>query len=143
MRDLHNNIKVVPAISPVAIGTTGTGQTSLAIDRQGYDSLEFIWAVGAVTSTAAVFTATVFEGATTGGAFTSVADANLLGTESAAGLGAAVRTDGTGDKIVRRIGYRGNQRYAKLKVSSTATAGPLISACAVLGNPAMAAVSNP
>ena len=35
MRDLHNNINVIRSISPVAVGTTGTGKTGTVIDLQG------------------------------------------------------------------------------------------------------------
>lgn len=136
MHELHNNVAIRPAISPVAIGTTGTGQTGLVIDRQGFGGVEFIIGFGAITSTAAVFTTTVKEGDVTG-TLTSVADADLVGTESDAGLGAAVRTDGTGDKVVRKIGYKGTKRYVQCNVKSTATAGTLISSTAVLFNPGL------
>lgn len=134
LRNLHNAVKVMPAISPVAVGTTGTGQTGVIIDRRGFDGVEFVLAFGAITATAAVFTATVKEGDVTG-TLTSVADADLVGTEADAGLGAAVRTDGTGDKVVRKIGYKGTKRYVQLNLKSTATAGTLVAASAVLFNP--------
>jgi hypothetical protein len=40
--DMHNNVKVLRVISPVAIGTTGTGKTGKIIDRQGYGGVEFL-----------------------------------------------------------------------------------------------------
>lgn len=134
MHDLHNNVAIRPAISPVAVGTTGTGQTGVIIDRRGFGGVEFIIGYGAVTSTAAVFTATIKEGDVTG-TLTSVADADLVGTEADAGLGAAVRTDGVGDKVAKKVGYKGTKPYVQCNVKSTATAGAPVSAVAVLFNP--------
>ena len=50
-RDLHNNVKVLRVVSPVAIGTTGTGQVGKIIDRAGYEGVEFIVSYGTVTAT--------------------------------------------------------------------------------------------
>lgn len=134
MHELHNNVTIRRAISPVAIGTTGTGQNSQIIDRQGFGGVEFVLAIGSITATAAVFTATVLEGDTTG-SLTSVADADLVGTEASAGIAAGARTDGTGDHLVRKIGYKGTKRYCRLNYKSTTTAGPIVAAVALLFNP--------
>jgi hypothetical protein len=142
MRDLHSNIKATRAISPVALGTTGTGKTSVIIDRQGYDSLEFIIGVGAVTATNATVTPIVKECATTGGSFTSVADADLLGTEAGAALAAAAtRTSGVSKNVTSRVGYRGNKRYVTLSLINTVSAGIIAHADAILGNPMVGPVA--
>lgn len=135
MQELHNNITVRRVVSPVAIGTTGTGKTGVIIDRQGYGGVEFLVAYGTVTSTAAVFTVVAKEGDVTG-TLTSVADADLVGTEAAAGLAAAVRTSGTTKNVTKKVGYKGNKRYVQLNISSTATAGTPVGIDAVLFNPA-------
>jgi hypothetical protein len=107
MNDLHNNSRAQRVVPPVAVGTTGTGQTGKVIDRQGYGGVEFICGYGAVTATNAVFTVTVKEGDVTS-SLTSVADADLLGTELLAGVGAtASRVSGTSKNVVKRIGYKG------------------------------------
>lgn len=143
MHDLHNNTQTKRTIDPAAIGTTGTGKTGKIVDRQGWGGVEYYIGVGSITATNAVITATVFEGDVTG-TMTSVADADLLGTESAAGVGAtATRTSGTSKNTTRRIGYRGTKRYTNIKLSSTVTAGPVISAVAVLHSPSIAPASNP
>lgn len=134
MRGLHHIIKQETVIAPVAVGTTGTGQTGRIVDRRGYRRVEFIAGYGAITSTAAIFTATVKEGDTTG-AMTSVADADLEGTELGLGLGAAVRTDFVGDKVFRRCGYKGLKRYVQVNIKSTATAAPPIDCVAILHEP--------
>jgi len=136
MRDLHSNVKILPTIAPVAIGTTGTGQTGIAVDRAGYESVEFAFSYGAITATSAVFTATIqHSDSATAASFASVADADLLGSEAGAGLGAAVRTDGTGDKVVKRVGYIGNKRYVRALLKSTATAGTLVGVNVIMGDP--------
>jgi hypothetical protein len=140
-RDLHNNISIVESIDPVAVGTTGTGQTGAVVDRRGFDSVEAVLSYGAITATAATFTVTILEGDATG-SMTSVADADLLGTESAAGLAAATRTDGSTENVVKRIGYIGSKRYVQAKIVSTATAGTPVAASFILGNPQGAKVAT-
>ena len=142
MRDTHNNVRSRIAIKPVAIGTTGTGQTGKIIDRQGYEGLEFLIGIGEVTATNATVTVTIKEGDATG-TLTSVADADLLGTEAAAGLAAGVRASGTTKNAPRRIGYGGNKRYVQCNMKSTVTAGALISALALLTKPQLKPTANP
>lgn len=135
MQEMHNNITVEAVVEPVAVGTTGTGKTGNIIDRQGYGGVEFLVAYGAVTSSTAVFTVTVKEGDATG-SLTSVADADLVGTEAAAGLAAGARVDGSTEKVTKKVGYKGSKRYVQANISSTATAGTPVSINAVLFNPA-------
>lgn len=133
--DLHSNVKERRVISPIAVGTTGTGQTGKIIDRQGFGGVEFLLSYGAITSTTAVFTATVLEGDVTG-TMTSVADADLIGTEALAGVAAAnPRVSGVSANVSKKIGYKGTKRYVRVDVKSTATAGTPISVTAVLFNP--------
>jgi len=143
MHDLHNNSRALRVISPVAVGTTGTGQTGKVIDRQGYGGVEFICSYGSITATGAVFTATVKEGDVTG-TLTSVADGDLLGTELLAGVAAAAtRTSGTSKNVVKRVGYRGNKRYVNCSIKSTATAGTIVSCEAILYSPRVMPAPNP
>lgn len=143
MHDLHNNVRAIVCVEPVAVGTTGTGQAGAVIDTQGYGGVEFVIAYGAITATDAVFTVVVKEGDVTG-TMTSVADADLLGTELLAGVAAiATRVDGSSEKVVKRVGYKGGGRYASADVSSTVTAGTPVSITAVLHSPNVAPTSNP
>lgn len=129
LRDIANNLSVIRALSPAAVGTTGTGRTSAALDLRGAKSAMFAVGYGGITATAAVFSVTVLEGDTTGGAFTSVADDDLTGTEAGAGIAAGTpRASGTNMHIVKKVGYRGVKRYVKIKVASTATAGAITQA---------------
>ena len=133
-QDIHNNIKVVHAITPQAAGTTGSsnGRLSPAIDRAGYDSLEFVYSAGTSASAADTITPVVLEGDTTNGAFTSAADADLIGTEGAITLSAAA---------TKKVGYKGNKRYAKLRLYGVGTATAIISGTAILSTPAAAPVA--
>lgn len=137
--DLHNNVLAVRGCAPVAIGTTGTGQVGKIVDRQGYGGVEFIIGYGTVTATNAVYTVIVKEGDATS-AMTSVADADLLGTELLAGVGAtATRTSAVSKNVFKRIGYAGVKRYVSCQVKSTVTATTPISVAALLGKPYHAA----
>ncbi len=141
--DLHNNSRALRVISPVAVGTTGTGQTGKIIDRQGFGGLEFVCAYGSITATNAVFTVTVKEGDVTG-TLTSVADTDLLGTELLAGVAATTpRTSGVSKNVVKRVGYKGNKRYVQANIKSTITAATIISCDALLYSPSVMPSPNP
>ena len=143
MHDLHNNARTLTIVTPVAVGTTGTGQTGSVIDLQGYGGVEVVVAVGAITATDAVFSVTVLEGDVTG-TMTSVADADLLGTELLAGVAATTpRADGVSEKVTKRVGYKGGKRYLRADISSTVTAATPVSITAVLHSPNVAPTANP
>lgn len=140
MRDIHNNVKSVRVIAPVAVGTTGTGQTGKIIDTAGYNGVEFFVSYGTITATNATLTVTVKDGDVTG-TLASVADAYLLGTEALAGIGATgTRTSAVSKLITKRLGYIGSKRYVNCSVKSTITAGTLVSVVGVVGEPNSAPV---
>lgn len=141
--DLHSNIKQVLAVIPAAIGANAT-KTGAIIDRQGYGGVEFVIDYGSVTTTGTIVTTLVKEGDVTG-TLTSVADADLLGTEALASLLAATpRTAGTTKEVSKRIGYKGAKRYVQLSLVQTGvTSVGAVSATAILFNPSLAPVANP
>lgn len=140
--DLHNNAKQVLAIIPAAIGANAT-KTGAIIDRQGYGGVEFLVSYGSVTTTGSIVTLVMKEGDVTG-TLTSVADADLFGTEALASLLAGARAAGTGKEVSKRVGYKGTKRYVQLSAVQTGvTSVGCVSATAVLFNPALAPVSNP
>jgi hypothetical protein len=141
--DLHNNVKQVQAIIPAAIGANAT-KTGPVIDRKGYGGVEFITSYGSVTTTGSVVTVVVKEGDVTG-TMTSVADADLIGTEALASLLAATpRSAGTTKEVSKRVGYRGSKRYVQmLMVQTGVTSVGAVAASALLFNPANAPVVNP
>jgi hypothetical protein len=141
--DFHSNIKQVQAIIPVAIGANAT-ITGPVLDRQGYGGVEFVVNYGSVTTTGTIVTLIMKEGSVTG-TMTSVADADLLGTEALASLLAATpRTAGTTKEVSKRIGYKGTKRYVSLlAVKTGVTSVGCISAEAIMFNPNQAPISNP
>jgi hypothetical protein len=143
MNDLHNNIRTKTVISPLAIGANAT-KTGLVIDRQGYGGVEFIASYGAVTTTGTIVTLVVKEGDATG-SLTSVADADLLGTEALASLPAATpRTAGTTKEVTKRIGYRGIKRYVSVDAVQTGTTSVgVVGVAAILHSPSNAPQDNP
>jgi len=133
--DIHNNIKVVTAIVPQAVGTTGIagGKLSSAIDRKGYGSVEFVYQSGASAAATDRITPIVYEGDTTDGSFASVADSDLLGTEG--------QLTPTSVGAIKRVGYKGTKRYLKLRLYGTGTATAIVGANAVLSTPESAPVA--
>lgn len=133
--DIHNNIKVVTAITPQAVGTTGiaNGKLSAAIDRKGYAAAEFSYHSGASGAATDTITPVMYESDTTDGSFTSVAAGSLLGSEAALTLTTA--------GLIGRVGYRGNKRYLKLRLYGTGTATAIVAAQAILSTPEAAPVA--
>lgn len=138
MRDLHNNIHPLRAISPVSV-SDNTAQVSQIIDRQGFKSLEFVIATGSLADADATFTVLVEDGdAANLSDAAAVADANLLGLETTASF------QFDDDNETRKIGYIGNKRYVRLTITPANNASAaLLSAVAILGHPANAPTINP
>lgn len=135
--DLHNNLHIKRALSPVSVADT-TAQVSEVIDRQGYGSLEFVIATGSIADADATFTVLVEESDASGSGFAAVADADLLGTEVLAGF------QFDDDNEVRKIGYIGIKRYVRMTITPVANASAaLLSAVAVLGSPSVLPTANP
>lgn len=141
--ELHDNIRAMRVLAPAAAGTTGTGRTGKVINRQGYGGVEFVFSYGAVTATNATNTVTILEGDVTG-TMTSVADADLIGTEVLASLAAAAtRTSDVSKNVTKRIGYKGLKQYVTAKMVNTVSAAMIDSAEAILFNPSRVPTSNP
>ncbi len=134
MRDMHNNIKVLTAITPAAVGTSGIagGKLSGIIDRRGYDSVEFAFNYSTAGASTDQIVPVLYEAAATGDSFTSVADADLLGAETAIVISAAGAS---------KIGYIGNKRYLKLRLYGIGHATGTVGAMVLMGNAAQAPVA--
>ena len=134
-QDLHNSFKLVETIPPQTVGTTGTGRTGKVLDRSNYQGVELFVQYGSITATNATFTAIIYEGDVTG-TMTSVANAQLIGAQGSFGVGqAATRTSGVSKNVVHKVGYTGLKRYVSANVKSTVTAGAVIAAAFLFGNP--------
>lgn len=130
MRDLHHNLAIRRAISPVSVADT-TAQVSQIIDTLGFNSLEFAINIGSVADADATFTVLVEDGAASNlSDAAAVADSGLLGTEVLAGF------QFDDDNEVRSIGYIGYKRYVRLTITPVGNASAaLLSAIAILGHP--------
>lgn len=128
--DIHNNIKIVRSISPVAGAATGK-----VIDRAGYAGVELEMSYGTVTATNATIIPVIKEGDVTG-TMTSVADANLIGLELNASIAAAAtRTSGVSKNVTKRVGYIGTKRYVSCTTLQTVTAAVINGVNVILGCP--------
>jgi hypothetical protein len=138
MRDLHNHIHTVRAISPVSVADN-TAQVSQIIDLQGYNACEFVLLTGAIADADATFAVLVEDGNDSAlSDAAAVPDAQLLGTEALAGF------QFDDDNETRKIGYIGHKRYVRLTVTPSGNASAaLVAAVAVLGHPAAVPTINP
>jgi hypothetical protein len=132
VRDLHNHIKPLPVIAP-QVATDDTALTGAIIDRQGYDSLEYVIQTGTLEDANATFTTLLQEGDLANLAdAANVADGDMLGTEALASF-----TYGD-DGECFRLGYTGSKRYTRLTVTPAGNTGNApISAVAILGHAAL------
>lgn len=146
MNDLHNNMRTATVLAPRALATVAGSKTGKVIDRQGYGGVEFVIAYGATGASSAAIPVVVKEGDVTG-TLTSVADADLLGTEALAGIGLVARTSGTGKNVVKRVGYKGNKRYVSAYIgvvsAAVVTVANIFGIAAILHSPEVGPVANP
>jgi hypothetical protein len=146
-RDLRSNLKILRAIEPKAVGTSGIANGSLSpvLDTAGYRSAVFVIEHGTAGATGDTTAVVVYESdSATAASFTSVADADLIGTEAAAGLPAeaTTRTSGVGKNIAKTLGYKGSKRYLRLRLYGTGHATGVVAASLLLGEPRELPVSQ-
>jgi hypothetical protein len=135
--DIHDNIKIVRSISPVAGAATGK-----IVDRAGYAGVEIECSYGTVTATNATIIPVIKEGDVTG-TMTSVADSSLIGLELNASIAAAAtRTSGTSKNVTKRVGYIGAKRYISVNTLQTVTAAVINGVNIILGSPVNAPVAT-
>jgi len=134
---MHNSI-----YSPGAAVVTVTDTTAIVspfVDRQGFESVEFLIGAGTLADADATFVVLVEEGDDSGlSDASSAADADLLGTEVLASFTFAA------DQGARRIGYNGAKRYTRCTVTPVANTGSApIAVIPLLGHPNSAPTANP
>jgi hypothetical protein len=137
-KDLHNNIDIKRAISPVSV-SDNTAQVSQILDTRGYESIELVIATGSIADADATFVVLIEDGdsATLTDA-AAVSDTFLLGTEALAGF------QFDDDNECRKIGYVGGKRYVRATITPASNASAaLFSAVWVLGNARTAPSANP
>lgn len=118
LQDLHNNVKISRAISPVAAAQTdNTAVVSTIVDTANFASCEFALALGSIADVDATFTILVEDGAASDlSDNAAVADDHLLGTESPAFLF-------SDDNKTYKIGYIGPKRYVRVTITPAANSG--------------------
>ncbi len=131
-RDLHHDCSCVPAWAGATIATD-TNTDCIEIDRLGFEALEV--AVYSGTLTDGAYALSFIHSDTSGSGYTTCGDDETLGAASFA------LTD---DNVVKRLGYIGNKRYVKLRITSTGTTsgGVFKGAIAVLASPLHAPVAD-
>lgn len=130
--ELNTQFKYQNAIDPAAIFAGNTTKTGNTIDRQGFKALEFVIISGVLTD--AVYTTTLEEGdqANMSDAAT-VADKDMIPNVGGTTQASFALTD---DSVCKKVGYKGNKRYVRVKVvQSGATTGGYLCAIAVQGEP--------
>lgn len=106
------------------------------VDMQGWNSLDFHVQTGTVTDagTSSGFSFEVQESDTTADAdFAAVADADLIGLESAL----TVTSDDDDNVAVGKIGYRGEKRYVRIVATGTTGTDATVSVSATKGHGAV------
>ncbi len=137
MKDLMNSIDVKRVISPVSVADN-TAQVGQVIDGRGAGSVTYLIAIGSVADADATFTALLEECDTSGGTYTAVADADLIGTEA---LASFLFSD---DNKCFKQGYKVAKRYTRLTITPANNASAaLVAAVCVLGHPMVAPTANP
>lgn len=110
-RDLHHNLHVANALNTTAISANGTA-TGVVIDTLNYRGHEFVIKSGTLTD--GTYTPSIEEGdASDLSDASAVAAGDLLGTIAGATFAA------TDDNAVKKIGYRGNKRYIRIKITAS------------------------
>lgn len=118
MTDLHHDVKYTLAEPPVAAVTDNTPFVSAILDTANFEHNEIILALGSIADVDATFTALMEESDDSGmSGASSVADANLIGTEA---LAAPLFSD---DNSTKKLGYRGAMRYIQFTLTPAANTG--------------------
>jgi hypothetical protein len=132
MKDFASNIAIRPVIAPAANADLGTTPlVGAVIDRQGFESLTYAIATGTLSDTDATYTVLLEESdASDMSGANEVADADMIGTEAAAGFTYA------NDGVTRKLGYIGHKRYTRLTITPAGanSGNSPIAAIAILGN---------
>lgn len=116
------NVDVVQVAAPQVIAIPPCDEFGRVFFKplrvEGHLGVEIIVAYGSVTTTGAV-EFIVQDGSASDGAFTSVANMDLAGTEDMVSIPAAsVRTSGVDQNCARRIGYRGAKPWVRVGFKS-------------------------
>lgn len=130
--DMRSSTTVAMGINATLSGTTPAAGN--IVDLVNYQAATFCLTTGTVTDAGAAegFSFVVQESDTTAAAdFTAVADADLLGLESAL----TVTLDTADGVAVGCVGYRGSKRYARVVATGTSGTNAVVAGIWVLQQP--------
>lgn len=129
-KDLYSHLSILPVVAPAANSNLGTTPlVGTVIDRKGFESLTYAIITGALSDADATYAVLLEESDLPSSAFAAVADADMLGTEAAAGFTFA------DDGETRKLGYIGSKRYTRLTITPAAadSGNSPVAAIAILG----------
>lgn len=148
-RDLHSHVKAVQHLAAAAYTTTQT--PSSGVDTQGFDSVEFLIAIGTIAnvgnSPADGWSFKLQESDEASANFSDVTDSSVVLVGSAKSPVTAPNSstgvfltvdDAAEDATTYRVGYVGSKRYVRVVATAVLTPGstPLY-ITALLGNAGM------
>lgn len=138
MRDMTNSIHPRRGLSPSSV-SDNTPQVTQIIDRQGFDSVTWIIATGAIADADVTFTVLLEHGDDSGlSDAAAVPDSMLVGTEALA----TFQFDD--DNETRKLGYVGDKRYTRMTITPANNASAAnLCVIAILGRPDYAPTANP
>lgn len=119
-KDLYNNIGVTAAVAPAVLTATNT---SAAIDLTGFESATVVISTGAIVSSGN-FTPKLTHSDTSGGSYTDVTAADLIGS-----FPTALAADS-----VYKVGYKGAKPFIKTVLTLNSGTSIAASAVVVKGN---------
>jgi hypothetical protein len=147
-REQVSNAGLQKLLAPVARTTT---VLSAEVDMQGFESLTLVGLLGASAATLSGSIKVELEvqhadddGTGSAGAYTAVADADIVGavTGSATGTFAVIDADAKLGQLYKTA-YRGTKRFVKVNVRLTGnhSTGTLVAVAAIKGNPSIKPVA--
>jgi len=116
MNDINSRIKLVAGLTP-RVATDNTALVTDVLNCAGFTGAMAIISYGTIADTDATFTTLLEECDTSGGTYTAVADADMIGTE--AGANPLFSDDGKTFKLF----YKGQKQYLKLTITPASNSG--------------------
>jgi hypothetical protein len=122
MKDAHS---MMTAQAVVGAGTYTSTQTGAAVDKVGYESVEFILAigVGGITFNGTNKIEFVMEDSDDNSAWAAVETADVLGVDSVTSGIVKALTAAHAAAGVYRVGYKGDKRYSRIRPVFSGTHG--------------------
>lgn len=120
-RDLHNNVAAFESVRPVVHTSDVNGEE---VDLQDCDSAEIVISIGAIVATSGDSFLTLEESDVTGTGFTAVADADIIGVQTAVLLA----------NTEFNFGYKGAKRFIRAVLDTGAATSVACAAMIIKGN---------